>query len=472
MTDHLGSVNSNNPPVNLNFSLNQPKSTGASVADALVQGIQQNLENQALIDKKANLHDLHDSSLEHRIIAEGEAGRFTVEQQHSDLSGPLHNVIPREAVGLSSPALAPDQISSFANAVQIPQAWTEIKSEISPLHEKYLSERNPLADSVMSNKMSTLLTLVLTPPLGLAALMKHKTSQEALQQVSEKQVNFLVKAINGDEANPSGTLKQVLINTAQALDVLNSLPLDTAKQVASSDSLAAPALKLAIGLFKAVDKSDPSLTSSDKAITGTDIAAMKELLRESIALLDRPVEEIKSKINSGSGVTALKIFVGAMSDTPPYIEEKYNKLRDPLAELGVSKQQSDQVTGFLSNISTRVKGLFKTGADQAVKIVDENATAAQAKTKEALLKLANQISTSSEAQQLVKDTSGLAEVTPSLMQQIAQSAGKVLEKNLQLSPEAAERGRPLPDIFRQLEPKDVNRIYNLVTPTKPVNKPA
>lgn len=465
MQDSIISVNSNNPPVN-NSSLNQPKSTGVLFADALVQGIQQSSENQALMKSGANLDamrdrsdgqrldSLDDRSLGNRLASENKAGNFTLEQ-NPVLSNPVSAQIPREAIGLSSPALAPDQITAFANAVQIPQAWSEVKSEISPLHEKYLSDRNPLADSVMGNKMSTLLTLVVTPPLGLAALMKHKSSQEALRQISEKQVNFLVKAINGDESNPSGTLKQVLINTAQALDVLNSLSLDTAKQVASSDSLAAPALKLAIGLFKAVDKSDPSLTSSDKTITGTNIAAMKELLHESIALLDGPVEEIKSKINTDAGITALNVFVGAMSDTPAYIEEKYNKLRDPLAELGVSKQQSDQVTGFLKNISTRVKDLFTTGADQAAKIVNDNASDAQAKTTEALLKLAKQISTSSEAKQLLEDTSGLAEVAPSLMQQIAQNAGGAFQEQLRLPVD-----HPL---FKRLRSEDVSRIYNQVT---------
>jgi hypothetical protein len=460
MLDPQSSVSSNNSHVQ--YLLDKyGKSTGIRIENPIFEVSRSNLENEALVNSEGNLNALRSQG--QRLAMDGDAGNSTVGQLHPAPSNHISSQIPREAIGLSSPALAPDQITAFANAVQIPQAWSEIKSEISPLHEKYLSERNPLADSVMGNKMSTLLTLVVTPPLGLAALMKHKSSQEALQQISEKQVNFLVKAINGDVSNPSGNLKQVLINTAQALDVLNSLPLDTAKQVASSDSLAAPALKLAIGLFKAVDKSDSSLTSSDKTITGTDIAAMKELLHESIALLDRPAEEIKSKINSDSGVTALKVFVGAMSDTPAHIGEKYNKLRDPLAELGVSKQQSDQVTGFLSNISNRVKNLFNAGADQAVKIVDENATAAQAKTTEALLKLANQISTSSEAKQLVKDTSGLAEVAPSLMQQIAQSAGEAFQEQLRLPVD-----HPL---FRRLTPGQLDQVYNSVAPfNKPVKK--
>ena len=190
MSDPIRSVNPNNSSVN-NSSQNQPESTGVPLADALVEGIQQSSENQALMKSGANLDAMGDRSLAQRLASENKVGNFTLEQ-NPVLSNHVSAQIPKEAIGLSSPALAPDQISSFANAVQIPQAWTEIKSEISPLHEKYLSERNPLADSVMSNKMSTLLTLVLTPPLGLAALMKHKSSQEALQQVSEKQVNFLV----------------------------------------------------------------------------------------------------------------------------------------------------------------------------------------------------------------------------------------------------------------------------------------
>lgn len=456
MSDPISSVSSNNSPVD--FPPNTPKSTGDRVADGLIQGI----EHLKTMKEGA---DLPDRSEGQRLASENKASRFTPEP-NSLLNQPLANQISREAIGLSSPALAPDQISSFANAVPIPQAWTEIRQEIFPLHEKYLAERNLLADSVMGNKLSTLAALLVTPPLGLAALMKHKSSQEALQQISEKQVNFLVKAINGDESNPSASLKQVLINTAQSLDVLNGLSVDTAKQVAESGSLAAPALKFAIGLFKAVDKNDPTVTSADPAISGTDIAAMKELLHESIdLLLDRPVEEIKSKINSGSGVTALKVFVEAMSDTPAYTDGKYNKLRDPLAELGVSKKQSDEVTGFLKNISMRVKNLFNAGADQAVKIVDENATAAQAKTKEALLKLANQLSTSSEAQQLVKDTSGLAEVTPSLMQQIAQSAGGAFQEQLQFPVD-----HPL---FKRLTPDQLGQAYNNVASfNKPVKNKA
>lgn len=430
------SVNSNN--VNLDFSLNTPRSTGVPLADALFAGIQQAAANQALKKPGADLRNLHDPSLAQRRAIEGEAGRFTVEQ-HSDLSGPLHNVIPREAVGLSSPGLAPDQISSFASAVQIPQAWTEIRQEISPLHEKYLAERNTLADSVMGNKLSTLAALLITPPLGLAALMNHKSSQQILQKISEGQVNFLVKAINGDASNPPGNLKQVLINAAQSLDVLNGLSVDTAKQVAESGSLAAPAIKLAIGLFKAVNKSDSSVTSADPAINGTDIVAMKELLHESIALLDRPVDDIKSKIDSDYGLTALKVFVEAMTGAPAYIEGKYNKLRDPLAELGVSQQQSDQVTGFLSNMSTRVRDLFATGANQAAKIVNNNASDAQAKTTAGLLALANQMSTSPEVRQVVNDAgNGLQQVAP-LVSRITQNAAETLQGQLKSIGIAAEQ---------------------------------
>ena len=449
MSDPLSSVNSNNLPVN-NSSLNQPKSTGVDLADTLMQGIKQSSENKALIDSSKDLSvvdgspsakgldSLHDRTLASKLAKEKEEGNFTPEP-NSVLNQPIPNQIPREAVGLSSSSLAPDQISSFASAVQIPQAWTEINQEISPLYKKYLAERNSLADSVMGNKLSTLAALLITPPLGLAALVKHKTSQEALQQISEKQVNFLVKTINGDESNPLGNLKQVLINTAQSLDVLNGLSLDTAKHVADSGSPAAPAMKLAIGLFKAVDKSGPSVTSADRTITGTDIAAMKELLHESIALLGRSVEEIKSKINSGSAVTALKVFVEAMSDTPAFIEDKYNKLRDPLAELGVSQQQSDQITGFLSNMSARVKDLFRTGADQAAEIVNRNASDAQAKTTAGLLALANQMSTSPEVRQVVNDAgNGLQQVAP-LVSQITQNAAATLQGQLKSIGIAAEQ---------------------------------
>jgi hypothetical protein len=426
------SVNSNNSHVQ--YLLDKyGKSTGIRIENPIFEVSRSNLENEALVNSEGNLNALRSQA--QRLAVEGEA----LEPSHSAVNNPASNQIPREAVGLSSPALAPDQISSFASAVQIPQAWTEINQKISPLHEKYLAERNTLADSVMGNKLSTLAALLITPPLGLAALMNHKSSQEALQQISEKQVNFLVKAINGDASNPLGNLKQVLINTAQFLDVLNGLSVDTAKQVAESGSPAAPAIKLAIGLFKAVDKSDLSVTSSDKIITGTDIAAMKELLHESIALLDRPVEEIKSKINSGSAVTALKVFVEAMSDTPAFIEDKYNKLRDPLAELGVSQQQSDQVTGFLSNMSTRVRDLFATGADQAAKIVNNNASDAQAKTTAGLLALANQMSTSPEVRQVVNDAgNGLQQVAP-LVSRITQNAAETLQGQLKSIGIAAEQ---------------------------------
>ena len=438
MSDPMSSVNPNNSSVN-NSSLNQPRSTGDAFADALVEGIQQSSENQALMKSGANLDAMGDRSLAQRLASENKVGNFTLEQ-NPVLSNHVSAQIPKEAIGLSSPALAPDQITAFANAVQIPQAWSEVKSEISPLHEKYLSDRNPLADSVMSNEISTLLALILTPPLGVAAWMKHKSSQEALQQVSEKQVKFLVEAIKGDASNPSGNLKQVLINTAQSLDVLNGLSLDTASQVAASGSLAAPALKLAIGLFRAVDKSDPTVTSSDRTITGTDIVAMKELLYESIALLAKPDKEINSEINnSGSGVAALKVFVEAMLDMPAHIEEKYSKLHDPLEKFGVPKPKLDEAAGFLKNIGKRVNNLFRTGADQAAEIVNKNASAAQVKTTAGLLELANKISTSSEAQQVVSDAGdGLRQVAP-LVGQITQTAAATLQDQLKSIGIAAEQ---------------------------------
>jgi hypothetical protein len=210
-------------------------------------------------------------------------------------------------------------------------------------------------------------------------------------------------------------------------------------KVAESGSLAAPALKLVIGLFKAVDKSDLSVTSSDKTITGADIVAMKEFLQDSIATLNRPAEEIKSKIDSDSGLTALKVFVGAMSDTPAYIEGKYNNSPDPLEKLGVSKKQSDEVTGFLKNISMRVNNLFKTGADQAAEIVNKNASAAQAKTTASLLELAQSMSNSSEARQVVNDAgNGLQQVAP-LVSQITQNAAETLQDQLKSIGIAAEQ---------------------------------
>lgn len=436
MADQASSVNStlgfNNPSASIG-------STGVPLADALLRGIQQGAEKQALRDSPEHLSAMYDRTFAQRLAMDGDAGNSTVGQLHPAPSNHISSQIPIEAIGLSSPALAPGQISSFANAVQIPQAWTEINQKISPLHEKYLAERNTLADSVMGNKLSTLAALLITPPLGLAALMNHKSSQQILQKISEGQVNFLVKAINGDASNPLGNLKQVLINAVQSLDVLNGLSVDTAKQVAESGSPAASAIKLAIGLFKAVNKSDPGLTSADPAISGTDIVAMKELLHESIALLDRPVHDIKSKIDSDSGLTALKVFVEAMTGAPAYIEGKYNKLRDPLAELGVSQQQSDQVTGFLSNMSARVKDLFRTGADQAAEIVNRNASDAQAKTTAGLLALANQMSTSPAVKQVVMDAgSGLQQVAP-LVNQITQGAAATLQEQLQSIGVAAER---------------------------------
>jgi hypothetical protein len=424
MTDQISSVNSNNSPVD--FLPNTSVLTGVPFTDALIQGIKK---------KGADPQDRLEGQ---RLASENKADNSTM-PQNPILGNPISNQIPIEAIGLSSAELAPRQMNKFANEVQIPQAWSEIKSEISPLHEKYLSERNPLADSVMGNKLSTLAALFFTPPLGFAALMKHNSSQAALQQISQKQVKFLVQAINGDESHPSGNLKQVLINTAQALDVLNGLSLDTARQVAESGSPAAPALKLAIGLFKAVDKSDPSVTGSDKIITGTDIVAMKELLHETIPLLDRSPEEIKSKINNGSGLTALKVFVEAMTGARAYIEEKYNKGRDPLAELGVPEEQSAQVTGFFKNISMRVNNLLKTGADQAAEIVNKNASDAQAKTKDGLLKLAQSMSNSSEVRQVVNDAgNGLQQVAP-LVSQITQNAAETLQGQLKSIGVAAER---------------------------------
>ena len=128
-----------------------------------------------------------------------------------------------------------------------------------------------------------------------------------------------------------------------------------------------------------------------------------------------------------------------MTGAPAYIEGKYNKLRDPLVDLGVSKQQSDQVTGFLENISTRVKDLFTTGADQAAKIVNDNASDAQAKTTAGLLALANQMSTSPAVKQVVMDAgSGLQQVAP-LVNQITQGAAATLQEQLKSIGVAAEQ---------------------------------
>ena len=176
MSDPINSFSSR-LPIN-DSSVTEPESTGVPLADALLAGMERGSINKAFINGEA-LYALHDRSLAQRLAVEGEAGNFTPEPKV--LNKPVSSQIPREAVGLSSPELAPDQISSFANAVQIPQAWTEINQKISPLHEKYLAGRNTLADSVMENKLSTLAVLLVTPPLGLAALMNHKSSQQILR---------------------------------------------------------------------------------------------------------------------------------------------------------------------------------------------------------------------------------------------------------------------------------------------------
>ena len=105
MTDHLGSVNSNNSPFDYASSPNPARSTGNRVADALIKNIQnqQILGNQALTDinKQANLHDLHDipdipdipdPSLALRLTMEKKEGNFTPEP-NSVLNQPILNPI-------------------------------------------------------------------------------------------------------------------------------------------------------------------------------------------------------------------------------------------------------------------------------------------------------------------------------------------------------------------------------------------
>jgi hypothetical protein len=435
------SVNFKNSSLDYGTLSNPVRLTGNRVADGLTQGIKQSSENKAFIadlpamDASSSAQELDflpdDRTLGKRLVMEREASRYP---QHLDDIKSVSKEIPREAVGLSSPSLAPDQISSFANAVQISQVWTESKGEISPLHEKYLAERSRLVDGVMENKLSTVAALFFTPPLGLAALMKYKSSQKALQQISEKQVNFLAQAIKGDASNPP--LKQILANTAQALDFLNGLSLDTVRQVAFSGSPAAPTLKLALGLYNAalglsspVDKSDSTVNAFDRIIVGDDIAKMRGLLSESTAVLDKPVEEIQSKINSRSAV-ALEIFVQAMTDVPAYITARYNKLRDPLKGL-LSEDQSEKLTGFLGDVTSRVKRFFVAEADKVVKVVDQNANAAQNKMKRDLTQIVAQISDNPELQKIVGDANhGLQTQVAPLMQEIAKRAGGAIQEQL------------------------------------------
>ena len=86
-----------------------------------------------------------------------------------------------------------------------------------------------------------------------------------------------------------------------------------------------------------------------------------------------------------------------------------------------------------------MNNLFRTGADQAAEIVNKNASAAQVKTTAGLLELANKISTSSEAQQVVSDAGdGLRQVAP-LVGQITQTAAATLQDQLKSIGIAAEQ---------------------------------
>jgi hypothetical protein len=110
-----------------------------------------------------------------------------------------------------------------------------------------------------------------------------------------------------------------------------------------------------------------------------------------------------------------------------------------LEKLGVSKERSDEVTGFLKNISMRVNELLKTGANKAAEIVNENANDAQARTTAGLLKLAEDISASSGTQKLVSDAgNGLQQVAP-LVSQITQNAAATLQEQLKSIGVAAQQ---------------------------------
>jgi hypothetical protein len=435
MTDHLGSVNSNNSPVPPNTS----KSTGVPFADALMQGIQQSSENKA-IEKEANLHDLHDPSLAPRLAMESQAGnKVPSPQDLNQMLGPsTQQAVINELhlKGLTTAASgetnAPEKMGAFMAAASMP--WASSEAVLKPQYDSAVIARNPFVEAVRENPIAKIaaLTFIPTTPFALWTLMGGQTkSDEALSLLSLAQNEFVIKGIT------DGSILEFSTKVKNGIRFLNGI------EIPSINAESDPSLKFAALLL---EKAGRTVHIPEDGVTKPyicnkveerHIAAATKLLDELNEFLTKDSKDIASDVGENGGPFALKAMVQAVTGVPAVLEAKYHagpQVDSLIRTIGIDEKQAKEHLKTLNGVGgffKKILGLQVENAETVLKKARESSEIISRQAAQQIMTgLAETVNDPKTRQGINEANSNLTNLGTQLLRAVSSKANQGLTSNL------------------------------------------
>jgi hypothetical protein len=436
MTDRLGSVNSNNSPVNLNSSQNQLKSTGDAFADAFISNIQnsqslkdqvKNLEDLAAtdIDKQAILHALHDPSSEQR--------RLEIESQA------VINESHLEGLRTAASALtnAPQKMGTFMAVASMPVSWTSPEAALKPQYDSAVAARNTFVEAVRESLVAKFAALAFIPTTlpALWALLGGQTKYDkALAVVSLAQNEFV---INGIKDN---SISDFSMRVNKGIDFLNGIKLESIKAESN------PSLKFVGLLLEQVMNLEEKPHVLEETVTENHIIRARELLNELQAFLTKKPEEIISGVKENGGPSALKAMVQAVSGVPPLLEAKYHagpKVDSLIKTIGIDEKQAEGHLKTLDGVGSFFKKILGLQVKKAETVLEEARKSSEIISKQAaqqiMTGLAKTVNDPDTRQGIHDVNRDLANLATQFVQTVSNRANEGLTSNLASVNEAIAR---------------------------------
>jgi hypothetical protein len=448
MTDHIGSVNSNNPPVN-NSSLNQPESTGALFADALVQGLKSNLENEAPMDSEGNLNVLYDRTVAQSLAMESQAGNKVPSPQDSNqmLGQSSTQAVINELYleGLRTAASgetnASEKMGAFMATVSMP--WKSSEAELRPQYDSAMNSRNPFVEAVRENPVAKIAALAFIPttPFALWTLMGGQTSADkALSVVSLAQNKFVINGIQ------DGSILDFSTKVKNGIRFLNGI------EIPSINAESDPSLKFAALLL---EKAGRTLHIPEDGVTKPyicnkveerHIAAATKLLNELNAFLTKKPENIASDVRGNGGPPALKAMVQAVTGVPALLEAKYHagpKVDSLIKTIGITEAEANKHLTTLDKVGGFVKNILGLQVKKAETVLEEARKSSEIISKHAahqiMTGLAQTVNDPQTRQGIRDANSSLAHLGTQLLETVSDKANEQVNRNLASVNEAIAR---------------------------------
>jgi hypothetical protein len=433
MSDPINSVNSNNSPVNLDFSLNTSRSTGVPPADALFEGIQQAAANQALKKPGADLRNLHDPSLVQRL-AEGEAGNnASFLQDLNQVRGQTFNqavINQLHLEGLRTAASgetnASEKMGAFMATVSMP--WKSSEAELRPQYDSAMNSRNPFVEAVRENPIAKIAALAFIPTTlpALWALMGGQTSADkALSVVSLAQNEFVIKGIQ------DGSIRDFSTRVNTGMDFLKGIKLESIKAESN------PSLKFVGLLLEQVMKSEEKPNALQETVTDYHIIGARELLNELNAFLTKKTEDILSGVKENGGSFALKAMVQAVTGVPAVLEAKYHagpQVDSLIRTIGIDEKQAKEHLETLNGVGGFVKKILGLQVKKAETVLEEARKSSEIISKQAaqqiMTGLTETVNDPKTRQGINEANSNLAKLGTQLLRAVSSKADQGLTSNL------------------------------------------